>query len=216
MMILIFPFFSPLKNGIQEPSLQLKPTSLTASRLSGKNLLRALTPLLTQCFYRYRDTGILIFRTWNLSPDRTVTNSLINSHHLGHIYRAPYDFITNGRSTYLTADNYLSGNIREKLQHAQLAAEKDPAAFSRNVSSLQNVLPKDIEPQDISIRINSPIVGEAHVEQFVKDLVNAYRVDVVHVPITGKWEIKCNSHSTMNHETYGTNRMSGLTFSTTS
>jgi N12 class adenine-specific DNA methylase len=141
----------------------------------------------------------------------TLVDSLISS---GHIFQDPYDYLYNNRNTYLTGDEYLSGNIREKLKYAHTAAEKNPALFSRNVNELSEVLPKDLAPQDISIRLNSPILGKDHVKRFISDLleVRSDRVDVVHVPITGKWEINVRfRHSwekTVNEETYGTSRMS--------
>ncbi|NLG17614.1 MAG: hypothetical protein GX556_09825 [Fibrobacter sp.] len=128
----------------------------------------------------------------------------------GHIYQDPQDYVNNGKATFITADEFLSGNVREKLRFAKLAEVKEPAVFSRNVSALQQVMPKDIEAQDISLRINSPIVGEKHVKEFVEEVFDAYRVDVIHVPITGKWEIKGSVRSAINNETFGTHRISAL------
>ena len=130
----------------------------------------------------------------------------------GHIYQDPYDFLYNNRTTYFTADHYLSGNIREKIKFAEAAAEKEPAVFSRNVQDLSRVLPLELGPQDISLRLNSPILGEEHVKSFISDLlvVNKNRLNVIHVPITGKWEIKGRIHSIENDETYGTYRLSAI------
>lgn len=140
-----------------------------------------------------------------------LVTTLISS---GHIFQDPYDYVTSNRTTYLTSDEYLSGNIREKLKYAQLAAEKDPATFSRNIQELSRILPKELGPQDISLRLNSPIIGKEHVKDFVSDLLNLRSdlIDVIHVSITGKWEIKAQFKyvSTENFETYGTRSMPAI------
>lgn len=135
----------------------------------------------------------------------------------GHIYQDPYDFVNHSRTTYLPADAYLSGNIRIKIQQAQEAARQDPARFSRNVHDLTNIMPKPLAAQDISLRMNSPVVGQEHVQDFVADLlgVRKRRVDVLHVPITGKWEINVDfvfsrRRDTANTETFGTSRMDAV------
>ncbi|NLE01614.1 MAG: hypothetical protein GX640_17255 [Fibrobacter sp.] len=133
----------------------------------------------------------------------TLVQDLLTS---GHIYQDPGDYL-QGRATFHTADAYLSGNIREKLRFAESAAEENPQLFTRNVTNLQAVLPKFIAPEDISVRINSPIIGENYVKEFVSELLDAYRISIVHIPLTGKWELKCFSNSVLNHETYGTPRM---------
>jgi len=137
----------------------------------------------------------------------TLLEKLIAS---GHVFQDPHDYLSNGKETFITANQYLSGNIREKLRYATLAEEKNPAVFSRNVSALNQVMPLDIEARDIAVRMNSPIVGEKHVSAFIAELLDTYKVDIIHVPITGKWEIKCNARSTLNQETYGTHRMTAV------
>ena len=140
-----------------------------------------------------------------IGKDRSIfINDLISS---GHIYLDPSDYLHNGKTTYITGDEYLSGNVRNKLNDSKLAAKKYPSLFSKNVEDLNNILPPEIPAQDISIRLNSPIVGDRYVKQFVRDLLNVYDVKVIHVPLTGKWEIQCRSHSTENTETFGTPRM---------
>jgi len=158
---------------------------------------------------RYGKLNMSYMESLTGTDQMILVNNLLSS---GHIYQDPYDFLNNGRTTYFTANHYLSGNIREKIKLAKAAAEKDPTVFSRNVQDLSNVLPIELGPQDISLRLNSPIVGEEHVKSFISDLldVSKNRIDVIHISITGKWEIKGKIHSIENDETYGTYRLSAI------
>ncbi|MBN1601966.1 MAG: hypothetical protein JW915_10170 [Chitinispirillaceae bacterium] len=162
---------------------------------------------------RYGNLNISYMETLTGYDRDSLINSLISSN---HIFQDPYDYLNNNRTTYVTSDDYLSGNIREKIKIAQEAAEKDPILFTRNVTELQKVLPKEIASQDISLRINSPIIGESHIKDFIAELLDQRTgsVDVFHMPITGKWEIKVDkrytSRSTENWETYGTPDMSAV------
>jgi len=159
---------------------------------------------------RYGRLNISYMESLTGNDSKALVEDLLST---GRIYQDPHDYLHNNRTTYLTADEYLSGNIREKVREAEVAAKLEPLAFSRNVYELTKVIPRDIEPQDISLRLNSPILGEEHVKDFVSDLLDLRkdRVHIVHVPITGKWEINAdfrnNRNSTANVETYGTSRM---------
>jgi N12 class adenine-specific DNA methylase len=156
---------------------------------------------------RYGNLNLAYMESLTGNDREQIVSSLLSS---GHLYRDPHEYLSHGRTAYITSDEYLSGNIRIKLAEARAAAEKDPLVFGRNVSSLEVVMPKDLGPQDISIRINSPIVGEKHVSEFVKELVDAYNVEVLHLSINGKWEIKCRSWSALNTETFGTHDMNAV------
>lgn len=128
----------------------------------------------------------------------------------GKIYIDPDDYINHGRTTYITADLYLSGNIREKLRLAELAAEKEPARFDQNINALKNTLPAALGPEEIILRLNTPVVGETHVKQFLADTfdVPVHSVEVFHLPMTGKWEIGLPYYvsSTLRFQTFGTKR----------
>jgi N12 class adenine-specific DNA methylase len=130
----------------------------------------------------------------------------------GYIYQDPYDYITNNKTSYLSANEYLCGNIREKLRYAQEAAQKDPVAFSRNVIELTKILPKDLEPQDIAIRINTPVVGDKNVKAFVCELLQLHPSDVrtLHIPLTGKWDIHTKATSVENESIYGTSHLNAI------
>jgi N12 class adenine-specific DNA methylase len=128
----------------------------------------------------------------------------------GYIYQDPHEFLINKRTAYVTSDEYLSGNIREKLHEAKTAAELEPAAFSRHVAALQEVMPKDLAAEDISVRMNSPIIGEKHIEDFISELLDTQNVEVQHLSINGKWEISGRCWTTQNRDTYGTPDMDAV------
>jgi len=192
-------------------------TATKADIFNGITFVRKETPTFVESSVDAMALSLSRYGKLNMSymesltgTDRMVlVDDLLSS---GHIYQDPYDYLHNNRTTYYTADHYLSGNIREKLKLAEKAAEKDPSVFSRNVHELSKVLPIELGPQDISLRLNSPIVGEEHVKNFISELllVSKTRIDVIHVPITGKWEIRGKFRSIENNETYGTHRMSAI------
>ena len=82
----------------------------------------------------------------------------------GMVYVEPEEYKASRTIKYVTSDDYLSGNVRKKLELAQEMAEEDPGLFLGNVTALRKVLPAPLGPEDISIRINSPIVGEEHIQ----------------------------------------------------
>jgi N12 class adenine-specific DNA methylase len=142
----------------------------------------------------------------NLDRDNLVSR-LTSS---GYLFQDPHEFLVNKRTAYLTSDEYLSGNIREKLLEAKAASEVDPVAFSRHVSSLQEIMPKDLAAEDISVRMNSPIIGEKHVEDFISELLDTQNVGVQHLSINGKWEISGRCWTAQNRDTYGTPDMDAV------
>jgi N12 class adenine-specific DNA methylase len=80
----------------------------------------------------------------------------------GMVYAEPEEYKASRTIKYVTSDDYLSGNVRQKLELAQEMAEKDPSLFLGNVAALRKVLPAPLSPEDISIRINSPILVHRH------------------------------------------------------
>jgi len=153
---------------------------------------------------RYGHLNIPYMESVTGTDRELLTTTLLSE---GHAFLDPKSYMDGKSERYLTADEYLSGNIRKKLHFAQKAMEREPLLFSRNVSELEKIMPKDIGPEDISLKINSPIVGDKHVKEFVGDLLDCYSVNVVHMPITGKWEIKAAAKSSLNFDTYGTHDM---------
>lgn len=87
---------------------------------------------------------------------------------------------------WVTAEEYLSGNVRDKHAAAVLAAEHDPGAFGRNVAALVEVLPPWLGPAEIVTNINAPWIGTADVRRFMREVIG-YDAEVKRV--AGRWEV---------------------------
>ncbi len=133
----------------------------------------------------------------------------------GVIYRVPGQE-EDGRPIYQTADEYLSGNVREKLQTARLAAEASPE-FSIHVEALEKVQPQDLSASDIAVRLGATWLPTEVVEQFMFELFstpryNQWNIKVHYSQITGAWSIEGKSIDQRNLKacnTYGTQRVHG-------
>ena len=84
----------------------------------------------------------------------------------GVIFRVPGQSDADGRPCYVTADEYLSGNVRRKLRQAQRAADQDPA-FSVNVETLQAAQPKDLDASEIEVRLGATWIDKEYIQQFM-------------------------------------------------
>ena len=123
----------------------------------------------------------------------------------------------DGRPKYLPADEYLSGNVREKLEWARRSAELYPEDYAANVQALEAVQPKDLTASEISVRLGATWLPEDVVSVFMYELFHtpyyAQRNIKVHFSkYTGEWNVegKSNDRSNVNaHSTYGTNRING-------
>jgi len=117
---------------------------------------------------------------------------------------------------YLPADEYLSGNVREKLAAAKLAAESDPA-FQVNVQALEKVQPTDLTAAEISVRLGATWLPVEIVERFMYELMDTPRYTQEDIRVhfsrcTGEWNIsgKSRDRGSVNaYSTYGTNRANG-------
>ena len=116
---------------------------------------------------------------------------------------------------YVTADEYLSGNVREKLTAARIAAKADPE-LSINVEALEKVIPKDLPASEIAVRLGTTWIPQEDIQQFVMELLTpsgyaAQRLKVRYTPMNGDWFIE-NKNSDMGNvkadSTYGTKRAS--------
>lgn len=131
----------------------------------------------------------------------------------GVIFEDPLEKSPDGGPVYRTADEYLSGNVRKKLEIARLAAAKD-SRFRVHVDALQQVQPKDLDASEISVRLGATWIDPAIIKQFADELVDApmvsrRMVDVHYAPYTGLWNISGKSITGGNIKasvTYGTNR----------
>ena len=118
---------------------------------------------------------------------------------------------------YLPADEYLSGNVREKLEWARRSAELYPVDYAANVQALEAVQPKDLTASEISVRLGATWLPEDVVSSFMYELFHtpyyAQRNIKVHFSkYTGEWNVEGKSYDRGNvnaHSTYGTNRVNG-------
>lgn len=117
--------------------------------------------------------------------------------------------------SYVAADEYLSGNVRNKLTVAELAAKNDPE-LAVNVEALKKVIPKDLSAAEISVRLGATWIPQEDIQRFVMELLtpSSYavgRLKVRYTPINGDWFIE-NKSSDMGNvkadSTYGTKRAS--------
>ena len=117
--------------------------------------------------------------------------------------------------SYVVADEYLSGNVRNKLTVAELAAKNDPE-LAVNVEALEKVIPKDLSAAEISVRLGATWIPQEDIQRFVMELLTpssyaAGRLKVRYTPINGDWFIE-NKSSDMGNvkadSTYGTKRAS--------
>lgn len=117
--------------------------------------------------------------------------------------------------SYVAADEYLSGNVRNKLTVADLAAKNAPE-LAVNVEALEKVIPKDLSAAEISVRLGATWIPQEDIQRFVMELLTpssyaAGRLKVRYTPINGDWFIE-NKSSDMGNvkadSTYGTKRAS--------
>ena len=129
----------------------------------------------------------------------------------GVIYKVP----SSEPARYVTADEYLSGNVREKLKIAGIAAKADPE-FAVNVSALEKVIPKDLPASEISVRLGTTWIPQEDIQQFMVELLtpSSYavgRLKVRYTAYNGDWFIENKSSDVGNvkaDSTYGTKRAS--------
>ncbi|MCC8140036.1 MAG: DEAD/DEAH box helicase family protein [Lachnospiraceae bacterium] len=133
----------------------------------------------------------------------------------GVIFKAPM-VSDEPEAGWQTADEYLSGNVRDKLRVAQMAAEKD-SAFSVNVDALTKAQPKDLEASEIDVRLGATWVDKQYIQQFMQETFELpfymrRSVEVKFSPITAEWQITGKSsvsrHDVTAYVTYGTHRAS--------
>ena len=115
---------------------------------------------------------------------------------------------------YLTADEYLSGNVREKLSQAEQFS-KDSSEYRVNAEYLEKVQPKDLTPGEISVKLGTTWIPEKYIEEFVFELLspNYYaqsKIEVKYSNLTGEWNIQGKSadKGVKATNTYGTSRIS--------
>jgi N12 class adenine-specific DNA methylase len=118
---------------------------------------------------------------------------------------------------YLPADEYLSGNVREKLEWAKRSAEQYPEDYAANVQALERVQPVDLTASEISVRLGATWLPPEIVEQFMFELFSTpnycqWNIHVRYFQRTGDWNVEGKSYDKSNikaHNTYGTSRING-------
>src|SRR5574344_1122094 len=128
---------------------------------------------------------------------------------IGEIFKIP------GEDKYVTADEYLSGNVREKLKVAEQYANNDEK-YNINVKYLKEVQPLDLSASEISVRLGSTWIPEDDIKEFINYLLqpswNVLRnIRVHYMPSTSEWNIEGKNYDKYNvksYNTYGTNRAS--------
>ena len=129
----------------------------------------------------------------------------------GIIYQVP----NSEPARYVTADEYLSGNVREKLKVAEIAAKQD-AGLLVNVEALKQVIPKDLSAAEIAVRLGATWIPQEDIQRFMTELLTpssfaAGRLKVRYTPMNGEWfiENKTSDYGNVKAEsTYGTKRAS--------
>ena len=132
----------------------------------------------------------------------------------GVIFHVPGQAEPDGRPHYVTADEYLSGNVRRKLRQAQRAAEQDPA-FAINVEALQAAQPKDLDASEIEVRLGATWIDKEYIQQFMYETFDTpfylqRSIEVHYSPFTAEWQISGKNAVSYNdvaaYTTYGTDR----------
>ena len=134
----------------------------------------------------------------------------------GVIFLNPlYEYGNSYEPKYLMADEYLSGNVREKLKIAKNSAELYPEDYKVNVEALQKVQPKDLTASEISVRLGATWLPPDDVQEFIFHLLETPRyaqwnIKVHFSPFTSEWNIEGKSYDKGNvraYNTYATSRI---------
>ena len=132
----------------------------------------------------------------------------------GVIFRVPDQNEPDGTPHYVTADEYLSGNVRRKLRQAQRAAERDPA-FAVNMEALTAAQPKDLDASEIEVRLGATWIDKAYIQQFMYETFDTpyylqRSIQVHYSPFTAEWQISgkgaVSENNVAAYTTYGTSR----------
>lgn len=135
----------------------------------------------------------------------------------GVIYQVPGEYDENDNDVFVTSDEYLSGDVRDKLRTAKIYAEED-SRFKINVAALEQVIPKDLEPHEISLRLGSIWIPNDIINEFMWELLetpdysrsgsNAKKA--FYNEVNGSWSLSNKDgwdSSVLVNSTYGTDRI---------
>lgn len=133
----------------------------------------------------------------------------------GIIFRNPEKYGENGEAYYETADEYLSGNVREKLRIAKQFAKLHPDIYTVNIKALESVQPADLSASEVSVRLGATWIPPEVIKQFMFELLDTPRyyqwnIKVHFSQYTAQWNIEGKSVDRLNIKatnTYGTSRI---------
>ena len=133
----------------------------------------------------------------------------------GVIFRLPEPVDSQGNPRYVTADEYLSGDVRQKLARAKWAAEQVPDVFGVNVRALEAAQPPDLDASEIDVRLGATWIDKEYIQQFMEELLSpSYylrrNIKVNFSEFTAEWNITGKNLPSMTdvaaYMTYGTER----------
>ena len=134
----------------------------------------------------------------------------------GVIFLNPmYGYGNSTERKYLMADEYLSGNVREKLAWAKKSAEVYPDDYNINVEALEKVQPKDLTASEIFVQLGTTWLPEEIAQQFMYEFLDTPRyaqwnIKIHYSKLTGEWNVEGKSYDRGNlkaYNTYGTKRV---------
>mgnify|MGYP001807134492 FL=1 len=134
----------------------------------------------------------------------------------GVIFLNPmYGYGGSDEQKYLMADEYLSGNVREKLAWAKKSAEVYPEDYNINVEALEKVQPKDLTASEIFVQLGTTWLPEEIAQQFMYEFLDTpvyarWNIKVHYSKLTGEWNVEGKSYDRSNlkaYNTYGTKRV---------
>ena len=135
----------------------------------------------------------------------------------GVIFKDPSEDVTDPEAGWQTADEYLSGNVRNKLRIAQLAVRTNPE-FAPNLEALTKAQPRDLEASEIDVRLGATWLDPKVIQQFMLETFQVpfylrRAIQVNFSPLTAEWQIEGKTKTGFNdvaaYETYGTSRANG-------
>jgi len=121
---------------------------------------------------------------------------------LRHDQRA---FQMPGSNQWIPAEDYLSGQVRSKLDDALAAAAEDPDRWTRNVEALQAVMPQDLTPAEIEPRLGAVWIPDTDYTAFLREITGDHNARVAHAGTT--WSVDCRTYGVQQTEVWGTDRM---------
>ncbi len=133
----------------------------------------------------------------------------------GVIFRLPEPVDSQGNPRYVTADEYLSGDVRQKLARARRAAEQAPDVFGINVRALEAAQPPDLDASEIDVRLGATWIDKEYIQQFMEELLSPSfhirrNIRVNFSEFTAEWNITGKNLPSMTdvaaYMTYGTER----------